>query len=559
MTAHPWEKNYPRMVSWRAKLPPPIAIEEFLERAQLKWHEKIALEFYGCQLTYAELRTLAARAASGLEKLGVGPGVKVGLHLPNTPHFVICFFAVLMAGGCVVNLNPLSGLDELKYQVHDSDAKVLITGDWLAACPELCNARGAKFDTVVVCSLADFLSTDIAASLALFSGATGWRRGDEVDFATLIANEAMARGRPRDSLDKELAVLQYTGGTTGDPKAAMLTHANFSAVMRIEDRWSGAANQTTKILCVLPLSHIYSLLVMLRAVYSGLQLIMHMRFDAERVLTDIAQKQVNVFAGVPAMFSGLLTHGAFEKTDLSSLTSSKSGGAPLPLEVRQKFEQRTGRAMLDGYGLTEVTGCVTVSTPDSVRENGEVGVPAPCTIVEIVDLETGLEPLPLGQVGEICVTGPQVMQGYWKRPHDTAEAFRGGRFHTGDIGCMLEDGRVRLMERKKDVIITGGHNVFPQRIERAIYEHPCVAEVAVIGIGDSDFGEVAKAFVVLKSGSGDLSYDDLCTFLASRVSSFEIPMHLEIRDALPKTSVGKLSKKDLLAEQRAIANAQIVG
>jgi long-chain acyl-CoA synthetase len=558
MTPHPWEKNYPPMVSWRARLPPPIAIEEFLERTQLKWPDKVAIDFYGRQLTFAELRSLAARAARGLEKLGVGPGVKVGLHLPNTPHFVICFFAVLMAGGCVVSLNTLSGLEELKYQVRDSDTKVLITGDWLAACPDLANARGTKFDTVVVCSLTDFVTTEVAAALAS-SDRSGWRRGDEVDFAALIANEALARGRARDSLDKELAVLQYTGGTTGDPKAAMLTHANFCAVMRIEDRWTGAANQTTKILCVLPLSHIYSLLVMLRAVYSGLQLILHMRFEAERVLTDIAGKQVNVFAGVPAMFSGLLTHGTFDKADLSSLTSSKSGGAPLPVEIRRKFEQRTGRAMLDGYGLTEVTGCVTVSTPDSAREKGDVGLPAPCTIVEVVDLETGLVLLPIGEVGEICVTGPQVMRGYWQRPEATAEAFRGGRFHTGDIGCVLADGRVRLMERKKDVIITGGHNVFPQTIERAIYEHPAVAEVAVIGIPDSDFGEVAKALVVLKPGGVRFSYDELCTFLASRVSSFEIPMELEIRDALPKTSAGKLSKKDLLAEQRALASTRRAG
>jgi long-chain acyl-CoA synthetase len=552
--AHVWEKSYPPGVSWDAPLLPPVALESLLETAASKWPERAATDFYDRTFTFRELRDLAARAAKGLQALGVGPGVHVGLHLPNTPHFVIAFFAVLMAGGRVVNFSPLAAPRELKYQITDAETMVMVTLGLPMLYPQIAALKGtAKFETLVVCSIADFLPAPIAQMFGpaaeRIAGA-----GREVDFAALIANDAAFVRHPRGRLEDEIAVLQYTGGTTGAPKGAMLTHANFWAVLSIYSYWNGLGpdEEPQKALAVLPLFHIFGLsFVMLLAVATGSQMVLHIRFDPDRVLADIARKKITVFPAVPTMYTALVNHPKVKEFDLSSVEIWGSGGAPLPLEVQQRFEALTGICPKEGYGLTEVAPLGTLQLKDAPVRQGSVGVPAPHTILDVVDLATGTTVLPVGERGEVCFRGPQVMKGYWKKPEETADAFRGGRFHTGDIGYLDQDGFLTLVDRKKDMILSGGFNVFPRNIEEAIYEHPGVAEVTVIGIPDPYRGQSAKAFIALKPGHAPFGIDDLKTFLADKLAKYEMPTEMEVRTSLPKTPVGKLSKKELVAEEMA--------
>jgi long-chain acyl-CoA synthetase len=552
--AHVWEKSYPQNVSWDTPLPPPVALESLLETAATKWPNRTAIDFYDRTFTFRELHDLAARAAKGLQALGVGPGVHVGLHLPNTPHFVIAFFAVLMAGGRVVNFSPLAAPRELKYQITDAATQVMITLGLPMLYPQIAALKGtAKFETLVVCSIADFLSAPVAAAFGPAAERVGGA-GREVDFAALIANDGAFKSHPHGPIEDEVAVLQYTGGTTGQPKGAMLTHANFCAVLNIYSHWHGlsADAEPQKALAVLPLFHIFGLtFLMLVAITTGSQMVLHIRFDPDRVLADIARKKITVVPAVPTMYTALVNHPKVKEFDLSSVTMWASGGAPLPMDVLQRFEALTGHSPREGYGLTETAPLGTMPIKDGAARQGSVGLPAPHTVLEVVDLETGATVLPIGERGEICFRGPQVMKGYWNKPRETEEAFRGGRFHTGDIGVLDQDGFVTLVDRKKDMILSGGFNVFPRNIEEAIYEHPGVAEVTVIGIPDAYRGQSAKAFIALKPGQVPFGIDELKAFLADKLAKYEMPTEMEIRASLPKTPVGKLSKKELVAEEIA--------
>jgi long-chain acyl-CoA synthetase len=553
--AHLWEKSYPAGVSWGAPLPPPQAVEQFLIAAAERWGDKTVVDFYDRKLGCRELLGLAERAAKGLQDLGVGPGVNVGLHLPNVPHYVVMFFAVLLAGGRVVNFSPLAAPRELEHQLADSGAQVMVTLGLPMLYPQIAALKGsAKLETVVVCALEDFLPEP---AVRAFFGPAAQRvagPGREVDFAGLIANDGAYRKHAHGPLADEVCVLQYTGGTTGEPKGAMLTHANFSAVVNARNRWVGAgiAEGVDKSLVVLPLFHIFGLsFVMLLSLATGTEMVMHIRFDADRVLADIARKKITFFAGVPTMYAALINHPKIAETDLSSLTLCASGGAPLPAEVLSRFRELTGLTPSEGYGLTETAPLGTMQQLEGAPRAGTVGLPAPHTLIEVVDLDTGLRVLPQGERGEICITGPQVMKGYWKKPEATTEAFRGGRFHTGDIGFIDKDGYVTLVDRKKDMILSGGFNVFPRNIEEAIWEHPAVAEVTVIGIPDAYRGQSAKAFIALKPGAAPFSFEELKAFLADKLAKYELPTEIEFRPSLPKTPVGKLSKKELVAEEMA--------
>ena len=549
-----WEKSYPQGISWDAPLPPAVPLESLLEAAAAKWPERIAIDFYDRTFTFGELHELAARAAKGLQALGVGPGVHVGLHLPNTPHFVIGFFAVLMAGGRVVNFSPLAAPRELKYQLADSEAAVMITLGSPVLYPHIAALKGSgKFQTLVVCSIADFLPAPVAAAFGPAAERVGGA-GRELDFAALVANDGTFARHPHGPLQDEVAVLQYTGGTTGQPKGAMLTHANFCAVINIYNYWSGTRGdeEPEKVLGVLPLFHIYGLtFMMLLGAANGAQVVLHIRFDVDRVLADISRKKITIFPAVPTMYTAMVNHPKVKEFDLSSVWAWSSGGAPLPMEVLQRFEALTSHSPKEGYGLTETAPLGTLQVPDRAARQGSVGVPAPHTILEVVDLETGTKVLPVGEKGEICFRGPQVMKGYWKKPDATAEAVRGGRFHTGDIGFLDQDGFVTLVDRKKDMILSGGFNVFPRNIEEAIYEHPGVAEVTVIGVPDAYRGQSAKTFIALKPGHAPFGIDELKAFLADKLARYEMPAEMEIRTSLPKTPVGKLSKKELVAEELA--------
>ncbi len=552
--AQVWEKSYPPGVRWDTPLPPAVPLESLMETTSTKWPDRTAIDFYDRTLTFRELHDLAARAAKGLQTLGVGPGVQVGLHLPNTPHFVICFFAILMAGGRVVNFSPLAAPRELKYQLMDSETRVMITLGLPMLYPQIATLKGtAKFETLVVCSIEDFLPVPIARVFGPAADRMG-EAGREVDFAALIDNDGPFQRHPHGLLEDEVAVLQYTGGTTGEPKGAMLTHANLCAVLNIFNHWDqqSRSEEPDKALAVLPLFHIFGLtFIMLLVVANGAEMVLHIKFDPDRVLTDISHKKITVFLAVPTMYTALVNHPKAKEFDLSSVRRWVSGGAPLPMEVLQRFEALTGQCPKEGYGLTETAPLGTLQVPDRPARQGSVGLPAPHTLLEVVDLQTGEQVLPIGEKGEICFRGPQVMKGYWRKPEATKEAFRGGRFHTGDIGFVDQDGFVTLVDRKKDMILSGGFNVFPRNVEEAIYEHPSVAEVTVIGIPDAYRGQSAKAFIVLKAGHAPFGIEELKAFLSDKLAKYEMPVEMEIRASLPKTPVGKLSKKELVAEEIA--------
>jgi long-chain acyl-CoA synthetase len=387
-----------------------------------------------------------------------------------------------------------------------------------------------------------------------------------IGFRDLMANEEEVIVQNRGDLCEAVAVLQYTGGTTGIPKAAMLTHANFFAALNILSRFVGAVSSelkasgdsstpaapATKQLSVLPMSHIAGLITgVIAPLLSGIENVLHLRFDVTQALLDIERKRITKLAGNPSIFAAFARHPAFGHTDLSSVSLWTYGSAPMPAEVASAFAERVAQSCIqgNGYGLTETTGAGTTHIfANGTSRTGTVGLPLPLTTVEIVDLETGTTVLPVGQPGEICFSGPTVMMGYWNNPEATKIAMRGGRFHTGDIGMTDENGYLTLLDRKKDVILVGGRNVYPTRVEHAIFELPSVAETAVIGVPHEYFGEVAKAFVVLKAGYPEFTLNSLQVFLSDKLSRHEFPLELEFRASLPKTSVGKVLKKDLHAE-----------
>ncbi|HEX4113874.1 MAG TPA: AMP-binding protein, partial [Stellaceae bacterium] len=450
---------------------------------------------------------------------------------------------------------PLAAPRELGYLLKDSEAEIVVTLGLPSLYPQVAALKGKeRLRALVVCALDDFMPAPIARAVAGPPAERIAGPGIEIDYAGLIDNDGRYVRHPHGPLTEEIACLVYTGGTTGEPKGAMLTHANFRAVVDIRNRWLGdyvhAGDEKT--LMVLPLFHIFGLGIVLQvAVALATTLVLHLKFDAERALADIAKKKITVFPGVPTMFTAMVNHPRIQAFDLTSLRQCGSGGAPLPMEVMTRFKELTGITPAEGYGLTETAPIATFQRIDEEPHLGSVGIPAPLTTVEIVDLDAGLTVLPQGERGEICITGPSVMKGYWHKQEATAEAFRGGRFHTGDIGYLDDAGYLTIVDRKKDLIISGGFNVFPRNIEEAIYEHPSVAEVTVIGVPDAYRGQSAKAFIALKQGAVPFTLDELKTFLADRLAKYEVPAEIEFRASLPKTAVGKLSKKELVAEERS--------
>jgi long-chain acyl-CoA synthetase len=545
----PWEKSYPEGVRWDTPIEM-APLPELFDAFTAKWSAKPALEYRDRRISYAELRAAVEEAASGLLELGLKPGEAVALYLPNTPVHPILFFAALKCGGRVVHLSPLDAERELAFKLKDSGARVLVTTNiGFMALMAQSFTTGGLVDHLIVADDTAFgpsaiPTTPIPADAPI------------VPFDRLRSDGAgkLPRSWPRVAA-QDIAVLQYTGGTTGKPKGAILTHANLSAACSIYKAWGDPQRIWTpgedKVICVLPLFHIYALTaVMLRGLIEGNELLLRVRFDVETTLNDIEVRKATVFPGVPTMWIALANVPDIDKRDFSSLRYAASGGAALPVEVAERFEKLTGHRIGGGWGMTETSPAGTGMPREWTGRAGSVGLPLPGITMDIVALDDPRRRLPPGEKGEIRVKGPNVTQGYWNAPMETAAAFVDGYLLTGDIGYMDEDGYFYLVDRKKDMIICGGFNVYPRIIEEAIYEHPAVAEVSVIGVPDDYRGESAKAFVQLKPGAAAFTLEELRTFLADKLGRHELPAHLEFRDALPKTAVGKLSKKELIEEER---------
>jgi long-chain acyl-CoA synthetase len=348
----------------------------------------------------------------------------------------------------------------------------------------------------------------------------------------------------------DIAVLQYTGGTTGTPKGAILTHANLSINVQQSNSWfpGFAADGEERFLCVIPFFHVFAMTALMNfAIKKASQMIMLPRFELGQTLKLINKTKPTIACGVPTLFNALAKSPHIKRYDLSSLRLCVSGGAPLPLEVKREFERVSGCKLVEGYGLSETSPITHVNVPDGPIKEGSIGLPVPGTIMSLRDLDDPQREVPLGETGEICIAGPQVMKGYWNKPRETADAFVGEFFRTGDVAYMDADGFTYIVDRIKDLILCSGFNIYPRRIEEAIYEHPGVEEVTVIGIPDAYRGEAPKAFIKLRAGQ-QVTVTEIRNFLELRISKIEMPAEIEFRDELPKTLIGKLSKKELKAE-----------
>jgi long-chain acyl-CoA synthetase len=550
---HPGEKFYPEGVRWDD----PIArgtLPDLLSAAASEFGARPAIEFRDRPISYTGLEALVETAASAFLRAGYGKDTSVALFLGNSPDHPVNFFGALKAGARIVHLSPLDGEIALSHKLSDSGARVLVTSNLSALLPTALKFLDkGLLDRLIVCEDDDW-------------GKVGTPQTTLPDNPKIITYKQFADGAtkpaqwPQISAD-DVALLQYTGGTTGLPKGAMLSHGNLTAAVSIYDVWGKPAraerNAIERVICVLPLFHIFALtVVLLSSIRRGNLISLHQRFDVEAVMRDIEVKRATAFLGVPTMWIAIASLPDLDKRDLSSLVSCGSGGAPLPVEVAKIFERKVGMKLKSGWGMTETCSPGTAHPKEGPDKPGSIGLMLPGIEMDVVSLEDPTKLMPVGEVGEIRIRGPNVTKGYWNRPQETAEAFVGDRFLTGDIGYMDADGYFYLVDRKKDMIISGGFNVYPQMIEQAIYTHRAVQEVIVIGIVDDYRGEAAKAFIKLRADAQPFTLDELRAFLTGKLGKHELPAAVDFVDELPRTPVGKLSRHELRLQQPSPQAAQ---
>ena len=533
----------------------PRPVHEYLEDTVREFGDRPAADFLGKTWTYRDYGQMVDSLATGLQAMGVKPGVQVGLCLPNTPYYTVFYFAILKVGGTVVNFNPLYVERELAFQARDADVRIMVTMDLKQIYDKVEAIRQEKvLDKIIVCPMAAILPQPKKILFSLFKRkevAAIPQDAAHVRYEELVSAPGQARPVEIDPTTA-VAVLQYTGGTTGVPKGAMLTHANLAANLeQMRCVFEKADRGKEKMLCVLPFFHVFAMTVAQNlAVILGAEMILQPRFELKALLDCVKRKRATLFPGVPTLFTAINNSPMTEKYDLTSVRLCLSGGAPLPVEVKANFEKLTGCILVEGYGLTEASPVCAVNPLDQTSVPGSIGRLVPGTSARFRDLEDPSKEAAPGEKGELCLKGPQVMLGYWKRPDDTEQTIENGYLHTGDVGYQDENGFIYLVDRIKDLIICSGYNVYPRVIEEAVYQHEAVAECIVIAIPDPYRGQTPKAFVKLKDDAS-LTAEDLREFLKDHLSTIELPREIEFRSELPKTMVGKLSKKELVEEEAA--------
>jgi len=548
-----WRSRYAHPCDWDQDFAP-LAMTELLAASVSSYGERPLADFYGRIYSYADIMAEARAFAAGLQANGFGKGDRIGLLLPNVPIYLSAYFGTMLAGGTVVNFSPLYTAEELEAQAVDSGARLLVTLDVPALLPTaLAVLDDSPVDHLVVGRLAKLLPFWQGLGLRLFkrseltpvpsrTGVVEWgdflRDGDPDPVAI-------------DPLE-DLAMLQYTGGTTGTPKGAMLTHQNLSANARQIEAIDPHKLERDVIVGVLPFFHVFAnATVINRTVLNGGCIAMLPRFRADQCLQTLERVKATSMPGVPTMYQALLDHPDIATTDFSSLQICISGGAPLPLPAKQRFEAATGARLVEGYGLTETSGVVSTNPFDGDDRTGTIGHPFPGTDLRLLDKEDATRDAPAGEPGELAIRGPQVMRGYWNRPDAAANAFAeisGERWlRTGDVATIDEEGYVRIVDRMKDMIAVGGFKVFPSQVEAVLVEHPAVKEALVIGVADEYRGESPRAFVTLQPDvtAGE---EELRDWLNERMGKHERVDQVVIRDSLPKTMIGKLDRKALRAE-----------
>ena len=555
---HDWTRGYRHPTPWATPFPPET-LPDLLTAAAAKHPDRALIDFLGRRYSYAETLDGARRVATGLAALGYRPGDRIGLFLPNVPHYVAAYYGILMLGGVVVNFSPLYTATELAAQVADSGTRALFTLSATALFPKALEVlERSSLERLIVGSVAGALPAAKSMFYRLFKRREVSARPDDpriTAFSTLIANTG---DLPLPTIDaaRDLALIQYTGGTTGTPKGAMLTHANLAANARQVEGLDAQSGGEDRIVGVLPLFHVFAnTCVLNRTIVNGGTMALLPRFDAGQVLATVRRVKATTLPGVPTMYQALLVHPRLARTDFTSLRFCISGGAPLPAELKQRWEAATGAKLIEGYGLSESSGVVASNPYDAPGKSGTIGQPLMATRIRIADKADPERPAAAGEPGEILVAGPQVMQGYWNRPEADDTTFTvaadGTRWlRTGDVGTVDADGFIHIVDRLKDMIAVSGFKVFPSQIEAVLHHHPAIADALVIGLPDAYRGERPRAYVTLRPDAA-IDGDELTTWLNPQLGAHERVDRVVVRAALPRTAIGKLSRKDLVAEVRA--------
>lgn len=550
-TPFDWSQAYRHPTDWNQSFPP-LSLPAMLAESVARKGDAPMLDFMGRRFSYAEVARGVARVARGLQQRGIGKGSRVGLFLPNVPHYVAAYYGALAAGATVVNFSPLYTVAELEAQVEDSATDTLFTVSAAALLPTaLAVLDGSSLKRLVVGSVAGGLPAAKSVLYRLFRRRETAPLPDDprvIRFSALVDNDGRFDPATIDP-EQDIALIQYTGGTTGTPKGAMLTHQNLTANARQVNSIDPDRDADDRILGVLPFFHVFANTAVLnRTVLNGGMIAMLPRFDAKQTLQAITRTKATALPGVPTMYQALLDHPDLTKTDFSSLRVCISGGAPMPAELRDKFVAATGASLVEGYGLTESSGVVSTNPYEGPVKAGTIGQPIPATHIRLLDKEDATRDAPAGEPGELAVKGPQIMRGYWNRPDADKDSFTAdGWLRTGDVATIDADGYIRIVDRLKDMIAVGGFKVYPSEIEHKLYQHPAVKEAIVLGVPDAYRGEVPKAFVTLEDGY-EASGDALAAWLNPQLGKHERVSAVEVRESLPKTMIGKLDRKALRTE-----------
>lgn len=546
-----WKSRYNHPTDWDQFFSP-LTMPGMFFRSAGRRGDMNLLDFMGRKYSYAEVASGVIRVAKGLQDLGVKKGDRIGLFLPNVPHYVTAYYGAMAIGATVVNFSPLYTVDELSHQVEDSGTKILFTLSASAVFPVAYEVlQQSSLERLVVGSVAGALPAGKALFYRLFRNKENTPQPEDdriTPFADLTNNDGNYLA-PNIHPEKDIALLQYTGGTTGTPKGAMLTHQNLTANARQINSIDPFIDEEDRLMGVLPFFHVFANSAVLnRTVERGGEIVMLPRFDAKQTLKAITRNRITAMPGVPTMYQALLDHPDIDKTNFSSLKICVSGGAPLPQELKKKFEAKTGAKLVEGYGLTESSGVVSANPYAGLNKSGTIGQPVPGTVVKLVDKEDPSKAVPEGEPGELVFSGPQVMKGYWNLPQADEEVFIDGFLRTGDVAVIDEDGYIKIVDRLKDMIAVGGFKVFPSQVEEVLYKHEAVKEALVIGVPDDYRGESPKAFVALEEGMV-VDSAALKDWLNVQLGKHERVVDVVVRDSLPKTMIGKLDRKALRAEE----------
>ena len=521
-----------------------ITLPGFLERSAAEYPDATALIFLNRTMTYRELQADVDRFAAALARLGVGPGIRVAVQLPNLPQTVIAFYAALSLGATVVMTNPLYVEREIEHQWNDAGCTVAVVADFLFDRRVAHIREKLAVEHYVIASIPDFLRFPLNLLAPLLASV---KPGPGVHLMrSLMKQTAPDRPRPAIAMD-DTALLQYTGGTTGVAKGAMLTHRNLSCNVQQVTAWFVDVRRGGEVMMgVLPFFHVFGLTVAMAFPLSvaGAVVLMPNPRDMPQLIASISKHRVTLFPAVPAMFNAIVNAQGVEKLDLTSVRSCFSGSAPLPPDILQRFEKMTGGKIVEGYGLTETSPVTHANPLDGRRKIGSIGVPLPNTDMKVVSLDDGTTEVEVGKQGELLLKGPQVMRGYWNVPEQTAAAFTDGWFRTGDVAAVDADDYTFIVGRKKDMIIAGGYNIYPDEIDAVLVAHPAVLEAATVGIPDPKRGETVKSFVVLRPGQRATA-DELTEYCRRELAAYKVPRSFAFLDELPKSSALKILRREL--------------